>query len=169
LTVICLGKNITVSAVLFRRFFYHLLVNMTHYYLSGAMDPNRESGLGSDSDNMAELAALLTSEIPEGRSSLADSHTNLERVAEYCEGNYFQVRNLLRVKGRLYVNTSVEFWLIVTCIFDSLRTRGLPLKRPKITRPSHWPVLLTKSTPLHTTSCSYWTFKLLSLQKWKVR
>jgi hypothetical protein len=56
------------------------------------MDPNRESGLGSDSDNMAELAALLTTEIPEGRSSLADSHTNLERVAEYCEGNYFQVR-----------------------------------------------------------------------------
>jgi len=66
-------------------------VNMTHYYLSGAMDPNRESGLGSDSDNMAELAALLTTEIPEGRSSLADSHTNLERVAEYCEANYFQV------------------------------------------------------------------------------
>ncbi|KAJ4440689.1 hypothetical protein ANN_08837 [Periplaneta americana] len=57
------------------------------------MDPNRESGLGSDSDNMAELAALLTTEIPEGRSSLADSHTNLERVAEYCEGNYFQSEN----------------------------------------------------------------------------
>jgi hypothetical protein len=82
---------------------------MTHYYLSGAMDPNRESGLGSDSDNMAELAALLTTEIPEGRSSLADSHTNLERVAEYCEGNYFQVRNLLRVKGRLYVNNILDF------------------------------------------------------------
>jgi len=168
LTVIRFGKNITVSALLFRRFFYHCLVNMTHY-LSGAMDPNRESGLGSDSDNMAELAALLTTEIPEGRSSLADSHTNLERVAEYCEGNYFQVQNLLRVKGRLYVNNIVEFWLIITCIYDSLRTRGLLLKRPKIIQPSHWPVLLTKSTPLHTTSCSYWTFKPLSLQKWKVR
>ncbi|XP_067014880.1 abl interactor 2 isoform X2 [Anabrus simplex] len=57
------------------------------------MDPNRESGLGSDSDNMAELAALLQTEIPDGRSSLADSHTNLERVAEYCEGNYFQSEN----------------------------------------------------------------------------
>lgn len=57
------------------------------------MDPNRESGLGSESDNMAELAALLQTEIPEGRSSLADSHTNLERVAEYCEGNYFQSEN----------------------------------------------------------------------------
>nr|CAD7400906.1 unnamed protein product [Timema poppensis] len=42
---------------------------------------------------MVELAALLTTEIPEGRSSLADSHTNLERVAEYCEGNYFQSEN----------------------------------------------------------------------------
>ncbi|KDR07257.1 abl interactor 2-like isoform X1 [Zootermopsis nevadensis] len=59
----------------------------------GAMDPNRESGLGSDSDNMAELTALLTTEIPDGRSNLADSHTNLERVAEYCEGNYFQSDN----------------------------------------------------------------------------
>nr|CAD7194922.1 unnamed protein product [Timema douglasi] len=60
----------------------------------GVMDPSRESGLGSDSDNMIELAALLTTEIPEGRSSLADSHTNLERVAEYCEGNYFQVKKI---------------------------------------------------------------------------
>lgn len=40
---------------------------------------------------MAELAALLNTEIPEGQNNLADSHTNLERVADYCEGNYFQV------------------------------------------------------------------------------
>nr|CAD7438306.1 unnamed protein product [Timema bartmani]CAD7453592.1 unnamed protein product [Timema tahoe]CAD7588105.1 unnamed protein product [Timema genevievae] len=63
------------------------------FMTGGVMDPSRESGLGSDSDNMVELAALLTTEIPEGRSSLADSHTNLERVAEYCEGNYFQSEN----------------------------------------------------------------------------
>lgn len=43
--------------------------------------------------NMAELAALLQTEIPEGRNHLTDSHTNLERVAEYCEANYFQSEN----------------------------------------------------------------------------
>ncbi|KAF7987683.1 hypothetical protein HCN44_003546 [Aphidius gifuensis] len=42
---------------------------------------------------MAELAALLRQDIPEGRSNLSDSHTNLERVAEYCEANYFQAEN----------------------------------------------------------------------------
>ncbi|XP_046614085.1 abl interactor 2 isoform X2 [Neodiprion virginianus] len=51
------------------------------------------SGVGSDSEVMAELAALLRHEIPDGRSHLADSHTNLERVAEYCEANYFQAEN----------------------------------------------------------------------------
>lgn len=60
---------------------------------SGASDTGRESGLGSDSDNMAELAALLNTEIPEGRSNLTDSHTNLGRVADYCESNYFQSDN----------------------------------------------------------------------------
>ncbi|XP_012251803.1 abl interactor 2 isoform X1 [Athalia rosae] len=51
------------------------------------------SGVGSDSEVMAELAALLRHEIPDGRNNLADSHTNLERVAEYCEANYFQAEN----------------------------------------------------------------------------
>uniref|UniRef100_A0A1B6DFP1 SH3 domain-containing protein n=1 Tax=Clastoptera arizonana TaxID=38151 RepID=A0A1B6DFP1_9HEMI len=60
---------------------------------AGMLDPSRESGLGSDTDNMAELAALLNTEIPEGQNNLTDSHTNLERVAEYCEGNYFQSEN----------------------------------------------------------------------------
>ncbi|CAB0045327.1 unnamed protein product [Trichogramma brassicae] len=42
---------------------------------------------------MAELATLLHQEIPEGRHNLADSHSNLERVADYCEANYFQAEN----------------------------------------------------------------------------
>jgi abl interactor 2 len=42
---------------------------------------------------MAELATLLHQEIPEGRHNLSDSHSNLERVADYCEANYFQADN----------------------------------------------------------------------------
>jgi len=59
------------------------------------LDPGCESGLGSDSDNMAELAVLLTNEIPEGRNNLSESHINLERVADYCESNYLQVNCLI--------------------------------------------------------------------------
>lgn len=35
---------------------------------------------------------LLEEEIPAGRRALLDSFNNLERVAEYCESNYVQVR-----------------------------------------------------------------------------
>ncbi|KAM3608308.1 uncharacterized protein V6R79_022863 [Siganus canaliculatus] len=39
---------------------------------------------------MAELQMLLEEEIPAGRRALLDSHSNLERVADYCETNYVQ-------------------------------------------------------------------------------
>lgn len=39
---------------------------------------------------MDELASLIRTEIPEGRQSLQDSYTNLERVAEYCEDTYYR-------------------------------------------------------------------------------
>lgn len=42
--------------------------------------------------SMADLMALIEQEIPEGRQNLRDSHANLEKVADYCESNYFQVR-----------------------------------------------------------------------------
>ncbi|CAG7836408.1 unnamed protein product [Allacma fusca] len=42
---------------------------------------------------MSDLNTLLSTEIPEGLQSLQDSHVNLERVAEYCESNYFQIEN----------------------------------------------------------------------------
>ncbi|XP_065335896.1 abl interactor 2 isoform X1 [Cloeon dipterum] len=51
------------------------------------------SELGSDTEHLAELAALLSTELPEGRASLCDSHQNLQRVAEYCEENYYQSEN----------------------------------------------------------------------------
>lgn len=41
----------------------------------------------------ADLDTLITSEIPDGRQNLLDSYTNLERVAEYCENNYYQCAN----------------------------------------------------------------------------
>ncbi|CAM1299357.1 ABI2 (predicted) [Pycnogonum litorale] len=37
-----------------------------------------------------ELAFVIANDIPEGRRHLQESHVNLERVAEYCEANYFQ-------------------------------------------------------------------------------
>lgn len=39
---------------------------------------------------MDELASLIRTEIPDGRASLKDSFTNLERVAEYCEDTYYR-------------------------------------------------------------------------------
>ena len=45
---------------------------------------------------MAELQMLLEEEIPGGRRALFDSYTNLERVADYCENNYIQVRRVAR-------------------------------------------------------------------------
>lgn len=54
-------------------------------------------GLYEEEDvKMAELQMLLEEEIPGGRRALFDSYTNLERVADYCENNYIQVRRICR-------------------------------------------------------------------------
>jgi len=55
-----------------------------------------------DVGKMAELQMLLEEEIPAGRRALLDSYHNLDRVAEYCESNYVQVRERgRRGRGRL--------------------------------------------------------------------
>ena len=57
----------------------------------------------------ADLDSLITSEIPEGRQNLMDSYTNLERVAEYCENNYFQVSIMLSPLRFGHKNKNYEY------------------------------------------------------------
>lgn len=40
---------------------------------------------------MSELISLIDHEIPLARQNLLENHKNLEKVAIYCETNYFQV------------------------------------------------------------------------------
>lgn len=40
---------------------------------------------------MSELMSLIDHEIPLARQNLLDNHKNLEKIAIYCETNYFQV------------------------------------------------------------------------------
>lgn len=42
---------------------------------------------------MAELMTLIERDIPDGRQSLRDSFSNLDKVADYCEDNYFRCDN----------------------------------------------------------------------------
>lgn len=39
---------------------------------------------------MNDIVALMENEIPECQQNLRDNHSNLERVAEYCDTNYFR-------------------------------------------------------------------------------
>ena len=42
---------------------------------------------------MNDVVALIENEIPECQQNLKDNHRNLERVAEYCDTNYFRSSN----------------------------------------------------------------------------
>lgn len=46
---------------------------------------------------LADLLSLIEHDIPDGRQNLKDSHSNLEKVADYCESNYFQVTELCQI------------------------------------------------------------------------
>ncbi|VDP15504.1 unnamed protein product [Onchocerca flexuosa] len=49
------------------------------------------------------LRSLIENEIPDGRASLENSCSNLERVAAYCEANYAQVRLLEYMTTHLFM------------------------------------------------------------------
>ena len=106
----------------------------------------------------ADLDSLITSEIPEGRQNLLDSYTNLERVAEYCENNYFQVTYL----------APIFVWIIMLLVF-SVITREQLWRRPRATQPRVWPVWLTKLTPWLTIFSKCWIYSLLRSERWKVK
>lgn len=42
---------------------------------------------------MSDLLSIIENEIPDGRQNLQDSNSNLDKVADYCETNYFQSDN----------------------------------------------------------------------------
>ena len=46
---------------------------------------------------MAELYQLQEQEIPEAMGQLQESHNNLKKVADYCEGLYLQVRWMTKI------------------------------------------------------------------------
>ena len=60
--------------------------------------PPQENGGGSSiassgqpHANLEELVSLLRNEIPEGRQTLLDTQSNLEKVADYCASAYLDV------------------------------------------------------------------------------
>ena len=67
--------------------FWHLRVRP-----KASIHPRQEKDLQADT-MAADLDTLISTEIPEGKQNLLDSFTNLEKVAEYCENNYFQCEN----------------------------------------------------------------------------
>lgn len=51
-----------------------------------------------------EIITLIENEIPECKQNLRDNHRNLERVAEYCDTNYYRVS-----KVKIYANSQSIF------------------------------------------------------------
>ena len=114
----------------------------------------------------ADLDSLITSEIPEGRQNLLDSYTNLERVAEYCENNYFQVR---WDDNWLYYWQGTELLWYYLFFSSSATTSAPPWRRRRATQLRAWLAWPIRSTRSHTTSSRCWTCSPLRSGRWRVR
>lgn len=63
---------------------------------NGMMVRNINNNLEPDPRaTMNDIMALIETEIPECQQNLRDNHRNLERVAEYCDTNYFRANSKL--------------------------------------------------------------------------
>ena len=60
----------------------------------------------------SEFVALVQQEIPEGRQSLTDSHTNLDKVAAYCIDNFAKVRAVLSVAYVTEIQLATYIFLV---------------------------------------------------------
>lgn len=76
-----------------------------------------------------DLQTLFSSDLPEGRQNLLDSYSNLERVAEYCETNYFQCENkraaLEETKGYTTQSLASVAYQINTLAYNFLQMMDL--------------------------------------------
>lgn len=48
------------------------------------------SSNGVPNDQTVDFRSLIETKIPTGRSTLEDTHTNLNNVARFCEDNYLR-------------------------------------------------------------------------------
>lgn len=71
-------------------------LKLTNGMLVKTGNPNNNNNVDLDPQPiMNDIVALIQHEIPECQQNLRDNHRNLERVAEYCDTNYFRSNNKL--------------------------------------------------------------------------